>query len=66
MQVIKKIITTPSFIRTAVILVVVLVLIILARIFSKRYNKGYSRVNLIISRVCLVAFWVIFIFWIWI
>lgn len=64
MDILKKITSNPFFVKTAVVLAIVLVLLLLARIFAKRYNRGYSGKNLIISRVFLVGCLAVIALWI--
>lgn len=63
MQTINKILQSGQVIKTAVVLAVILLLLLTAHIFNNRYNAGYSKRNLFLSRVSIVAAIGLFLIW---
>ena len=59
-----KILTSETIVKTGVTLLVCMLLFGAAVFTGSRYNKGYSRVYLIISRVCIAAAVIVVILWI--
>lgn len=63
-EAVLKLVASPAIIKTAIILAACLVLFGAAHLFAARYNKGYSRRNLIASRVCITVDIVLVILWV--